>query len=79
MSRLTVVMYHYVHDLSRSKYPGIKGLDLKLFLEQIQYLKKYYQIIRMEDLLENLNTGKPLPPRALLLTFDDGSLLSKII
>lgn len=72
MSRLTVVMYHYVHDLSRSKYPGIKGLDLKLFLEQIQYLKKYYQIIRMEDLLENLNTGKPLPPRALLLTFDDG-------
>ena len=41
MSHVTIVMYHYVRDLKRSKYPAIKSLDLALFKEQIKYIKKY--------------------------------------
>jgi hypothetical protein len=28
---LTIVMYHYVRDLARTRYPGIKGRDLSSF------------------------------------------------
>ena len=47
--KVTVVMYHYVRDLKNSKYPNIKGLDIKLFNEQILYLKKNYNVISMEE------------------------------
>ena len=29
MSKLNVVMYHYVRDLKNSRYPDIKGMDYK--------------------------------------------------
>lgn len=31
MSKVYIVMYHYVRDLKNSCYPGIKGLDYELF------------------------------------------------
>jgi len=65
-------MYHYVRDLKRSNYPKIKGLDIKLFNEQLRYIKKYYRIVKMEDLIETIDSQKKLPDNALLLTFDDG-------
>ena len=35
---LTIVMYHYVRDLRRSRFPGIKGLSLDAFEGQLEYL-----------------------------------------
>lgn len=74
-SKLTVVMYHYVRDLKNSRYPGIKGLQIDLFREQIQYLKKHYNFITMEQLLSAYHNGGgslcELPERPVLLTFDD--------
>lgn len=72
MSKLLVVMYHYVRNLNESRYPEIKGLDVKLFEEQLLYLKKNYNIISMEEVLEYYKTQKELPSKAVLLTFDDG-------
>ena len=69
---LTIVMYHYVRKLKGSLYPDIKGLEIDLFKEQIRYLKKHYNIISAYDLLDAVSSGYELPPRALLLTFDDG-------
>lgn len=37
--KLTVVMYHYVRDLQNSRYPQIKGCDVRLFKEQIKFLQ----------------------------------------
>ncbi|MDY0142885.1 MAG: polysaccharide deacetylase family protein [Bacteroidales bacterium] len=71
MSRLTVVMYHYVRDLSNSRYPKIKGLDFSLFIGQIKYLLKNYSFIKMEDLIDSIYNNKQLPSNAVLLTFDD--------
>ncbi len=69
--KVTVIMYHYVRDLANSRYPEIKGLDLKLFKEQITYLKKNYSIISMEELVEAIDNNLSLPERSALLTFDD--------
>lgn len=72
MSKITIVMYHYVRDLKNSRYPEIKGLDVELFKEQIDYILKYYKVIRMEELIEAIKNNEELPDNSLLLTFDDG-------
>lgn len=75
MNQLTTVMYHYVRPIKKSRYPGIKGLELDSFIEQVKYLKKNYNVITMEDVYDVLfNKKTTLPPRAALLTFDDAYL-----
>lgn len=69
---LTIVVYHYVRDLRNSRYPDIKGIDAALFNEQIEYIKKYYSIVKMEDVLAAFYSDYELPQNSLLLTFDDG-------
>lgn len=65
-------MYHYVRDLNNSRYPDIKGLDYKLFKQQIQYLKANFHIIKMEDAIAAYKEKRYLPEKSALLTFDDG-------
>lgn len=72
MSRLTVVAYHYVRPIKKSRYPGIKGCEFDKFKRQIAYLKANYSLITMEQLMEAVSGGKSLPDNACLLTFDDG-------
>jgi peptidoglycan/xylan/chitin deacetylase (PgdA/CDA1 family) len=71
-SRLTIVMYHYVRDLSRTRYPRIKGLDLARFRGQLEFFARHYNVIGAAELIAAVRERNPLPPRALLLTFDDG-------
>ncbi|MFZ2410900.1 MAG: polysaccharide deacetylase family protein [Candidatus Methanoperedens sp.] len=71
MSSLTIVMYHYVRELKHSRYPAIKGLAIDHFKEQIAYQKKYYNPISAYDLMDAIESGSKLPPKPLLLTFDD--------
>jgi peptidoglycan/xylan/chitin deacetylase (PgdA/CDA1 family) len=72
MSHVTIVMYHYVRDLQRSRYPEIKALGVDQFQEQVGYLKRHYTLISGFDLMDAVESGAELPPRAALLTFDDG-------
>ncbi|MCH5251799.1 MAG: polysaccharide deacetylase family protein [Lachnospiraceae bacterium] len=67
-------MYHYVRDLTYSRYPDIKGLDVRLFEEQLEFIRKSFTVIRMEDVLAAYETKdfSSLPENSLLLTFDDG-------
>jgi len=75
MSReLTIIMYHYVRALSRSRYPQIKGLPTDDFRRQIEYVQEHYTVIGADRLLQAVTEGAPLPPNAALLTFDDGYL-----
>jgi peptidoglycan/xylan/chitin deacetylase (PgdA/CDA1 family) len=71
MNNLTIVVYHYVRDLKNSRFPGIKGLDLELFREQIQYLRKHYHIITMEEVIHSIDNQVKIPRKSVLLTFDD--------
>ena len=68
---LTVVMYHYVRDLKNSRYPAIKGLQTELFKGQIEFLKKNYNFVKVEDVINAFHGNVELPPHSVLLTFDD--------
>lgn len=69
--KVSIIMYHYVRDLKHSRYPEIKGLDVTLFKEQIEYLKKNYHFITMESLIDCIENNSSLPNKSVLLTFDD--------
>ena len=67
-------MYHYVRDIMNTKFPSIKGLDVRLFREQLAYFKKHYNFITAAQLIDAYENGTELPPKSLLLTFDDAYL-----
>ncbi len=69
---VTVIMYHYVRDLKDSLYPEIKGLDYRSFIKQLNYIRKNYNVVRIEEIIETLEIGKPIKENGVLLTFDDG-------
>jgi peptidoglycan/xylan/chitin deacetylase (PgdA/CDA1 family) len=70
---VTIVMYHYVRDLRRSRFPAIKGLSIERFCRQLDFIQANYTPISVERLLETLASGaRDLPPNPILLTFDDG-------
>ena len=71
MNNLTIVMYHYVRDLKNSRYPDIKGLDINLFKEQIDYMRKHYHIITTEEVIHSIDNQVKIPEKSVLLTFDD--------
>jgi peptidoglycan/xylan/chitin deacetylase (PgdA/CDA1 family) len=65
---LRIVMYHKVNDR-----PGnILSVPVSLFDEQMAYLKSHYNVVAADDVLLHVAGSKPLPPKAALITFDDG-------
>ena len=70
MSNITIIIYHYVREIKQSIYPNLKGLEIKGFKRQLDYLKKNYNIINPKDLINNTNLK--LKDNSCLLTFDDG-------
>lgn len=42
MSKLHIVMYHYVRELQVSRYPEIKGLEYSLFSSNLNSSKKIF-------------------------------------
>lgn len=74
INNLTIVMYHYVRNIFNSEYPNIKGLETKLFEEQVKFLIKNYNIISLDDIFNSISNKSNLPAKSCLLTFDDGYL-----
>lgn len=69
---LTIVMYHYVRDFARTRFPGIRGLDFAGFRRQLDHLEQNFQIVTMDQVVAAQRGQEALPARAALLTFDDG-------
>ena len=67
-SKLTIVMYHYVRDVEHSDFPNIKALSVERFTEQVEKLSKEYTFVSLEEVAQ----GNKLPPKACILSFDDG-------
>ena len=74
MSRLTIVTYHYVRDLARTRYPSIKARDLAAFRRQLDYIGRNFTVVTAEAVLAALSLKEDLPSNACWLTFDDGYL-----
>jgi peptidoglycan/xylan/chitin deacetylase (PgdA/CDA1 family) len=69
---LRVVMYHYVRDLPRTRFPKLKGMMLDDFRQQVVQLSSQFEMASLESAVDFLN-GEYRPRRDLcLLTFDDG-------
>lgn len=69
-----ILMYHHIEDPP----PGADAwrLDLSVrpadFEAQLHYLKQEgYESITLNDLALHLTVGKPLPPKPIIITFDD--------
>lgn len=71
---VTVVMYHYVRPLEQTRFPAIKALRVDEFRRQLDHIRRHYHPVRVADIAAALSCAEPLPPNAILLTFDDGYL-----
>lgn len=65
---LRVLMYHKVTD----RRPNSIAVGTAAFAEQQGFLQEYYKVVSLDAVRSWLSEGTPLPPRAVLLTFDDG-------
>ena len=73
--RVPILMYHYVSPLPPDA--DVFRVDLtvepEIFRQHINYLRDAgYETISLYDLDQALRYGTPLPPRPVILTFDDG-------
>ena len=69
---LTLVMYHYVRDLPRSRYPAIKGRRTDEFEAQLDYIQRHHSVVRLRDVVASSRGELSLPEAPCVLTFDDG-------
>jgi len=69
---VTIVMYHFVRPAPFGGLSKFAALDVSAFREQLRYVKRYYSPIRLADVVSAANDGQALPPRPIVLTFDDG-------
>lgn len=71
-NQVSIVMYHYVRPIRRSKFPNIKGLEFKSFKKQLDYFSRKYNFITAEQLIAYSLGENKLPKNPCYLTFDDG-------
>ena len=66
---VTVLIYHRFGD---DRYPTT-NVPTARFKEQMEYLKKNnYQVISLQELIFSIKNRQPLPPKAVVITIDDG-------
>jgi peptidoglycan/xylan/chitin deacetylase (PgdA/CDA1 family) len=73
--RVPILMYHYVSALPPDADDIRIGLTVEpqLFREHMQYLQTAgYQTVSLYETHLALEFGTPLPPKPVILTFDDG-------
>jgi peptidoglycan/xylan/chitin deacetylase (PgdA/CDA1 family) len=64
-----ILMYHRIATIPNDR----NTVSPAMFEQQLQYLKKHgYTTISLQDLYHHFTTQSPLPPKSIILTFDDG-------
>ncbi len=67
---LLVLMYHKVNNIPDNPLT----VNITDFEQQMQILSQDYRVLSLSELEQLHHKQKPLPPKAVLLTFDDGYL-----
>ena len=67
-----VVMYHYVREIKKSKFPNLKGLEFSEFKKQINFFKEKFYLLNQNSFMEIIKSKKIPKKPCILLTFDDG-------
>jgi peptidoglycan/xylan/chitin deacetylase (PgdA/CDA1 family) len=74
-ARVPILMYHYVEPWPAGADEIRKNLTVRPedFTAQIEYLHQQgYETLSLYDLVYALTLGRSLPPKAVIVTFDDG-------
>jgi colanic acid/amylovoran biosynthesis glycosyltransferase len=71
---LRVLAYHRIVESldSPGVNPSLVSATAVDFERQMLHLARFYRVVSIGDVLHSLREGAPLPPRAVLITFDDG-------
>jgi peptidoglycan/xylan/chitin deacetylase (PgdA/CDA1 family) len=73
-SRAVVLRYHAITPTAAPvdyATPAI-CLSREAFRVQMRFLKRFYRVVPLADLVRLVESGGTLPPRAVAVTFDDG-------
>ena len=68
----TIVFYHYVRDVERTPFPGIKALSIAGFESQVDWLQSRYDVLDGPTFERAVLAGAGFDRPTALLTFDDG-------
>jgi len=68
----TIVFYHYVRDVERTQFPGIKALSVAGFEAQLDWLQARYEVVDGLTFERAVLAGVGFDRPTALLTFDDG-------
>ena len=72
-NHISILMYHQVGDFPRMDAHRSTYCHYRRFAAQMAYLHRFgYHVLRLGDALDALRGARPIPPRAVVLTFDDG-------
>lgn len=75
--RAAILRYHSVSTKADGTHlcldPGL-AVSPEHFDRQCAYLARHYRVVSLDDLVDHVQRGTPLPPKAVALTFDDGYL-----
>lgn len=72
---LTVVMFHRTLSPGDPRWESCDPdytLATKWLAESLRFFKRHYHVVSLAQVLESRRSSTPLPPHALLITFDDG-------
>lgn len=69
---LVAVNFHYIRDDFDAPYASIFGVTPEQFRSQLLILGKTGDFVGSDDIVAALDGRKPLPERAIAVTFDDG-------
>ncbi len=67
------ILYHCISDELIAHTAGIMPVKtVRQFESDLDVLQRHFNPVAYQDVAAHRNSGKPLPPRAVLLTVDDG-------
>ena len=71
---LTILLYHGVTDRVSHGIENFsdKHIDHTTFRRQMAYVKNHCAPMSIDDVVEHTHSGREFPPRAVVVTFDDG-------
>ena len=72
--QVPILMYHHIsNDVPPTALGMSLNVTVKMFTQQLDYLKQQgYHTITFNQLFDAMYYAGPLPPRPIILTFDDG-------
>lgn len=67
-----ILTYHGVLQTGSESYVNRNCVSAKMFELQMRWLKRYYAVLPLSEILDGLEGKRPLPDYAVAITFDDG-------